>query len=319
MVVTAVLLLVGYGIVRIFFDPATDLIEDVDPAKTGYLGGLDLPILLSWPVGGLIAAGGAWLIAKVALGLRADYLAIATLGISEIVLAVLKNEDWLTRGVKNVSGLDRPVPYEVDLQASEDFAEWATGFGMETLQASSIFVKLCYAGLFLAVLVVIMLLAQKALHSPWGRMMRAIRDNEIAAEAMGKDVTRRHLEIFVIGCAVIGIAGAMLATIDGQFTPGSYQPLRFTFLIWVMVIVGGSGNNWGSILGGFFVWFVWIEAEPVGLWAMDVLTSVLGDESALRDHLLAGAAYMRVCVMGIILLLVLRFSPRGLIPDTVRR
>ena len=87
----------------------------------------------------------------------------------------------------------------------------------------------------------------------------------------------------------------------------------------VMVIVGGSGNNWGSILGGFFVWFVWIEAEPVGLWAMDVLTSVLGDESALRDHLLAGAAYMRVCVMGIILLLVLRFSPRGLIPDTVRR
>ena len=164
MVVTAVLLLVGYGIVRIFFDPATDLIEDVDPAKTGYLGGLDLPILLSWPVGGLIAAGGAWLIAKVALGLRADYLAIATLGISEIVLAVLKNEDWLTRGVKNVSGLDRPVPYEVDLQASEDFAEWATGFGMETLQASSIFVKLCYAGLFLAVLVVIMLLAQKSLH-----------------------------------------------------------------------------------------------------------------------------------------------------------
>ena len=72
---------------------------------------------------------------------------------------------------------------------------------------------------------------------------------------------------------VIGIAGAMLVTLDGQFTPGTYQPLRFTFLIWIMVIIGGSGNNWGSVLGGFLVWFVWIEAEPAGLWLMDTITA----------------------------------------------
>ncbi len=319
MAVTAFLLLVGYGAVRVFFDPAVEAIEAVDPAKTGFLGGLGLPVILAWPIGGAVAAGAAWLIAKVALGLRADYLAIATLGIAEIVLAILKNEDWLTRGVKNVTGLDRPTPYEVDLRDSAGFQDFAAGFGLDAGEASTIVVKLCYTGLFLAVLVLILVLAQKALHSPWGRMMRAVRDNEVAAEAMGKDVTRRHLEIFVIGAAVIGMAGAMLTTLDGQFTPGSYQPLRFTFLVWVMVIVGGSGNNWGAVLGGFFVWFVWIEAEPVGAWAMDVATAMLGEGSSLREHLLAGAPYMRVCVMGLILLLVLRFSPRGLIPDAVHR
>ena len=319
MAVTALLLLVGYGAIRVFFDPAVEAIEAVEPAKTGFLGGLGLPVILAWPVGGLVAAGAAWLIAKVALGLRADYLAIATLGIAEIVLAVLKNEDWLTRGVKNVTGLDRPAPYEVDLRDSAGFRELVSGFGLDAAEASTIVVKLCYTGLFLAVLVLILALAQKALHSPWGRMMRAIRDNEVAAEAMGKDVTRRHLEIFVIGAAVIGVAGAMLTTLDGQFTPGSYQPLRFTFLIWVMVIVGGSGNNWGAVLGGFLVWFVWIEAEPVGLWAMESVASMLGEGGSLRERLLAGAPYMRVCVMGLSLLLVLRFSPRGLIPDAARR
>ena len=319
MALTGAILLVGYGVVRVFFDPAVEAIEAVEPAKTGYLGGLDLPVILAWPAGGLLAAGAAWLIAKVALGLRADYLAIATLGIAEIVIAIVKNEDWLARGVKNVTGLERPVPYEVDLREAAGFQEFAAGLGLGAGEASTLVVKLCYTGLIAAVLIAILILAQKALHSPWGRMMRAIRDNEVAAEAMGKDVTRRHLEIFVIGAAVSGVAGAMLTTLDGQFTPGSYQPLRFTFLIWVMVIVGGSGNNWGAVLGGMFVWFVWIEAEPAGAWAMAAVTGALGEQSALREHLIDSAPYMRVCVMGLTLLLVLRFSPRGLIPDEVHR
>ena len=313
------ILAAGYGLARMFFDPAVEAIEAFEPAKTGYLGGLNLPIILSWPAGAAAAAGAAWLIGRVALGLRADYLAIATLGISEIIIAVLKNEDWLTRGVKNVTGLPRPVPYEVDLQGSGTFRAQAERFGLDAAEASTILVKLCYAGLFVAVLVAILFLAQRALHSPWGRMMRAIKGNETAAEALGKDVARRHREVFVIGAGVIGIAGAMLTTLDGQFTPSSYQPLRFTFLIWVMVIVGGSGNNWGAVLGGFLVWFVWIEAEPVGMWFMDMITSGMDDGSSLRQVLLDRAAHMRPCVMGLILLLVLRFSPRGLIPDTIRR
>ena len=146
-------------------------------------------------------------------------------------------------------------------------------------------------------------------------MMRAIRDNETAAEAMGKNVTGRHLQVFVLGSAVIGIAGAMLTTLDGQFTPASYQPLRFTFLIWVMVIVGGSGNNWGSVLGGFVIWFAWVEAEPVGLMLMELVTSGMAEDYWLRTHLLNAAAHMRLMTMGIVLLLVLRFAPRGLIPE----
>ena len=149
-------------------------------------------------------------------------------------------------------------------------------------------------------------------------MMRAIRDNETAAEAMGKDVTGRHLQVFILGSAVIGIAGAMLTTIDGQFTPASYQPLRFTFLIWVMVIVGGSGNNKGAVLGGFLIWFAWVEAEPIGLWLLDMLTSGLAEENGLRQHLLASAAHMRLMTMGLILLLVLRFAPKGLLPEKLR-
>ena len=316
---TAILVIAGYFLTRIFFDPATEAIEAVNSAKTGYLGGLGLPIILSWIVGGLLAAGVAWFIGKVALGLRSDYFAIATLGISEIVIAILKNEDWLARGVKNVTGLERPVPYEVNLQAELWFADFAAWFGSDVIEASSIFVKLCYAALFLAVLLVVVAFSERALKSPWGRMMRAIRDNEDAAEAMGKDVARRHLQIFIIGSAVIGIAGAMLTTLDGQFTPGTYQPLRFTFLIWIMVIIGGSGNNWGSVLGGFLVWFVWIEAEPAGLWLMDTITAGVSDDSSLRAHLLEAAPHMRLIIMGVILLLVMRFAPRGLIPEVMRR
>jgi len=162
---------------------------------------------------------------------------------------------------------------------------------------------------------VLLWLCEKALRSPWGRMMRAIRDNRDAAEAMGKDVTARHLQVFVLGSAVIGIAGAMLVTIDGQFTPGSYIPLRYTFLIWVMVIVGGSGNNWGAVLGGFLVWYVWIMAEPAGTWLMANVTAGMEPGSWLRDRLIDVAPHLRLFLMGLILLLVLRFAPRGLIPE----
>lgn len=308
-------LVVGFVLYRAVFDPAVTAVEAVSPASTGYLGGLGLPVLISWPVGGVLAAGAAWIIGKTALGLRSDYLAIATLGIAEIIIAVMKNEDWLARGVKNVTGVDRPVPYEVDLQADPAFIERAAGFGLDPVNASTLYVKFAYGVLFAIVLLVLLWLAQMALRSPWGRMMRAIRDNEVAAEAMGKDVKGRHLQIFILGSAICGIAGAMMVTLDGQLTPGSYQPLRFTFLIWVMVIVGGSGNNFGAILGGMLIWWLWVMVEPIGLWLMSVITAGMAEGSWLKGHLTDAAAHMRLMTMGIILLLVLRFSPRGLIPE----
>lgn len=313
--VVLAILIGGFFAYRWVFDAGVSAVESVNPASTGYLGGLGLPILLAWPVGGVLAAGAAWIIGKTALGLRSDYLAIATLGIGEIIIAVMKNEDWLARGVKNVNGLPRPVPYEVDLQADPGFLDQAARLGLDPVTASGLYIKLSYAALFTVVLIALLIMAQLALNSPWGRMMRAIRDNEVAAEAMGKNVTHRHLQIFILGSAVCGVAGAMMTTLDGQLIPTTYQPLRFTFLIWVMVIVGGSGNNFGAVLGGFLIWFFWVQVEPIGLWLLQVLTSPLADGNWLKMHLLESAAHMRLLTMGVILLLVLRFSPRGLIPE----
>ncbi len=310
-----VILVGGFFLFRAVFDGGVEAVEAINPASTGYLGGLGLPVLIAWPVGGLLAAGAAWLIGKTALGLRSDYLAIATLGIAEIIIAVLKNEDWLARGVKNVIGLPRPAPYEIDLQQNAAFVGRAEGLGIDPVTASTLWVKLVYAGLFLVVLLILLWMAQKALKSPWGRMMRAIRDNEVAAEAMGKDVTARHLQVFILGSAICGIAGAMITTLDGQMTPGTYNPLRFTFLVWVMVIVGGSGNNLGAVLGGFLIWFLWVQVEPIGAFMMSAVTAGMADDSALKLHLLDSVAHMRLLTMGLILLLVLRFSPRGLIPE----
>ena len=324
-------------IVLYFYRPAVSSIESINPAKAGFLGGLGLPIIYSWLVGGLIAGVVAYFIGKITLGLRSDYLAIATLGISEIVIAILKHEDWLSRGVKNVTGLSRPVPYEVDLQQADwfiDLVVWINSGKISSIldlsdqtifinqliiDSSGIFVKFCYAGLFTIVLLIILAFSNRALNSPWGRMMRAIRDNEDAASAIGKNIVKQHLQVFIIGSAVVGIAGAMLTTLDGQFTPGSYQPLRFTFIVWIMVIVGGSGNNLGSIFGGFFVWFMWIEAEPLSIFIVQTLTSGLDYDNIIRLHLIKSAPHLRLFLMGLILLLTMRFMPQGVIPETVKK
>ncbi len=331
----AAIIVAGIVIIRITAEPGIEAIEAVDPAKTGFLGGLGLPIVFSWIVGALFAGGLAFVVGKVALGLRADYLAIATLLISEIVIAIIKHEDWLTRGVKNVIGLKRPAPYEVDLQTTDwfinlvekfnssklalisDLAERQAALNQLVIEGSSIFVKLCYSGLFLVVVIILLILTQKALYSPWGRMMRAIRDNEEAANAMGKNVVKQHLLIFILGSAIVGIAGAMLVTQDGLFTPGSYRPMRYTFLIWVMVIVGGSGNNFGAILGGFAVWFLWIEAAPIALFLINLFTAGMPDTHFLKVHLIESVPYFRFLMMGIGLLLIMRYRPKGILPEKI--
>ena len=327
-----VIVVIGYLFTRYYFSEAADIIEKVDPAITGYLGGFGLPIAFSWIVGGVIAAGAAWWVGKITLGLRTDYLAIATLGISEIILYVIKNEDWFVRGLKNVYGLPRPVPYEVDMQQSEwfqNFIAWIHKSELQLLsqsdkidklsdyvrEAAVVFVKLCYSGLFIAILVSLILLSNLALNSPWGRKVRAIRDNEVAASAMGKDIKRQHLQIFVLGSAIVGVAGALLVTYDGIFIPTAYLPLRFTFLIWVMVILGGSGNNMGSVLGAFIIWFIWIQSGPMGLWFVEMLSNNFAEGSSSLEFIEDRVHYLRLVFMGSILLLIMRFSPSGLLPE----
>ena len=308
----------AYFIMRHLVDTPIEKIEAIEPAKTGYLGGFNLPVLLSWPVGALLAAFSAFIIGKISLGLRSDYLAIATLGISEIIIYFLKNEDWLSRGVKNVNGLPRPVPYEIELQSKEWVLKVSNYLDTPITELSSIIVKLSYSLLFCAVLLIVLFLLEIAVKSPWGRMMRAIRDNEVSANAMGKNIKQRHLQVFIIGSAIVGLAGAMLTTLDGQFTPVSYQPLRYTFLIWIMVIVGGSGNNFGSIIGGFLIWFFWVQSEPLGLWFISQITAHISDTNIIKSHLLENTAHIRLMFMGMILLITLRFAPKGLIPEVKR-
>ncbi len=125
---TVIIVIGSYFVIRIFYVPAVDAIEAYHPSETGFLGGADLPIILSWVVGGVFAAGAAWVVGKVSLGLRSDYLAIATLGISEIIVETLKNEEWLDRGVKNVTGLPRPVPFEINLQHEQWFIQLTATF-----------------------------------------------------------------------------------------------------------------------------------------------------------------------------------------------
>ena len=329
------IIVTGLLLIRLISSPAIESIESIDPAKTGFLGGLGLPVLFSWIIGGLFAAGLAYIVGKVALGLRADYLAIATLLIAEIVISVIKHEDWLSRGVKNVIGLKRPAPYEIDLQNSQwfvnlvesfhstklnlinSFSERQDSLNQLVIDASSIYVKLCFTGLFLGVVILLLILTQRALYSPWGRKMRAIRDNEVSASAMGKNIVKEHLLIFVLGSAVVGLAGAMMVTNDGLFTPGSYRPMRYTFVIWVMVIVGGTGNNFGAILGGFVVWFLWVQAAPIALFLINLFTTHLPETSEIRVHLINSAPYFRFLIIGIGLLIIMRYRPQGILPEKI--
>ena len=308
--------------VKLISGPSIKLIESINPAAQGYLGGLGLPIILSWFVGGIMSAAIAYVIGKICLGLRSDYLAISTLLISGIIVSVIKHEEWLSRGVKNVIGLKRPAPYEVNLQNSEWFIKmietirfWGPTTKDIIISSSGIFVKLCFTVIFSITLFILLYLSERAVNSPWGRMMRAIRDNETAAKAMGKNIVKQQLNIFMIGSAIIGFAGAMLVTYDGLFTPSSYQPLRYTFLIWVMVLLGGSGNNYGSILGGFVVWFIWIESAPIALFIINFCTFFLEYNNPIKLHLIESVPYFRYLMMGVGLLLVMRYKPEGLLPE----
>ena len=329
------LIIAGVILIRVTATPGIEAIESVDPAVSGFLGGMGLPVLMSWIMGAFLAGALAFIVGKIALGLRADYLAIATLLIAEIIVSIIKHEEWLARGVKNVIGLKRPAPYEVELQKTQwfrDFIEKIYSNKLELvntiaqkkiilnqliIDASSIFVKLCFTSLFLSVVIILLIVTQKALYSPWGRKMRAIRDNEEAASAMGKNIVKEHLFIFILGSAIVGLAGAMMVTNDGLFTPGSYRPMRYTFVIWVMVIVGGTGNNFGAILGGFVVWFLWVEAAPISLFLIDLFTAHLPETNMIRSHLVESAPYFRFLLIGIGLLLIMRYRPQGIIPEKI--
>jgi len=305
-VLTVIAWIAAYVIYRSQIDPAAAYIEATD---AGWVGGLGLNPVLGWAFGGLLAAGIAYIIGRICLGLRTDYLAIATIGISEIVRALLKNMDWLTRGTLTVSPIPWPVPLPQDLQAD----------GMAISQ-SFIYSRLGFLAVVVVVLALIFFLVQRAYAGPWGRMMRAIRDNYIAAGSMGKNVTARQLEIFIFGSVLMAIGGAMLVSFAQIYDPGSYQPINHTFLIWVMLIVGGAGNNWGAIFGGLLIYLTWMISDPVAQAVFSTLSHWSTDMGwgAIPD-IQSRSSQMRVLVLGLVITFALRYAPKGLIPEVIKR
>jgi len=180
----------------------------------------------------------AWAIGRVCLRLRSDYLAIGTIGIAEILRLFLKNEAWLTNGVRGIPGIPRP-------------------FESLPLLASQVM----FMALVLGIVAVIYLALERGLNAPWGRVMRAIRENEMAAAAAGKDVERQRLEAFILGSMIMGLGGALMAHSFKFIGPEATEPLMTTFIVWVMLIAGGSGNNLGAIAGAVLIWTIWSVTE----------------------------------------------------------
>lgn len=248
------------------------------PENANHVGGFGLPIpigfIAAMVVSGLLAFG----IGLITLNLRSDYLAIASIGIAEIVRLFLKNEDWLTNGVRGIPGVPRP------------FGDALPGYD-----------DLTFLILACTLLAVAYLAVERAWVSPWGRALRALRENEAAAVAMGKDSLSFRLQAFVFGAALMGLAGALYAHFVGFISPEAFDPMFSTFLVWVMLIAGGSGNNRGALLGAFVIWGVWSGTEIViGRLPAEIVTQ-------------AGA--LRVFLIGLLLVVILLVRSEGILPE----
>ena len=224
--------------------PDSALVEDFrfggDWAGLGFLDlGIDLWFLLGLVAAAIVCGIIALVIGYVTLRLRDDYLAIATLGIAETVRLFFLNEKWAANGSK---GLYR-IPEFLGDQISPEHYDYL------------------YLVVVLAALAVLFVAVQRVVQSPWGRVLRAVREDEVAAQASGKNVFRFKLQAFILGAVIMGIGGALFAHHFRFIAPLTFDPLLATFVIWAMLMVGGSGNNLGAVLGAFIVWGIWTGTQ----------------------------------------------------------
>lgn len=248
------------------------------PSTPLHLGGYSMPFIVG-AVGAMIVAGVvALLIGLITLNLRTDYLAIATIGIAEIVRLFLKSEDWLTNGVRGIAGIPKPL--------------------MGLVEGGD---QVLYMLLVLGLVVVVYIAAESGYYSPWGRVLRAIREDEPATLAAGKNVLSFRLQAFVIGSMVMGLAGALYAHFVQFISPEAFRPEFATFLVWVMLLAGGSANNRGAILGALVIWLTWSGTE--------LITSRLPEDWITR------AGPLRVLLVGVLLQVIILTRPEGLLPE----
>jgi branched-chain amino acid transport system permease protein len=248
-------------------------------ASEKHLGGFALPIPLGLLAAAVVAGITGWAVAKICVRLKSDYLAMASIGIAEILRLVIVNESWITNGSLGISGIPRP------------FDGLVQGRGAD----------LVFLGTVWIVVLLIYFMSQRLHDSPWGRTLRAIRDNEASASAVGKDVEWFRLQTFVIGAALMGVAGGLSAHYFKFLSPTATEPLVVTFLVWVMLMAGGSGNNKGAIAGALGIWAIWSFTE--------IFTNRLPPEWATRS------SYIRMLLIGLLLQVVLQRYRSGLIPE----
>ncbi len=240
------------------------------------LGGFGMPFVLAMLVAVLLSGFVALLVGIPTLRLKEDYLAIATIGIAETIRLFFNNEAWLAHGVRGISGIPRP------------FQEYISSH-----------YNVAYLALMIVIVSGVFLAMERAVKSPWGRVLKAIGEDEMLARAMGKNVVRFKMEALVLGSMIMGMAGSLYAHFIQFISPEVFVPLSGTFLVWVMLIAGGSGNNKGALLGALVIW---------GLWSLtDMITNLVPVDYAVK----AGA--IRVIAIAIVLEVILLLRPQGLL------
>jgi len=250
------------------------------------LGPLNLEGLTGFVIGALAAAvvSGivAFLVAIPTLRLREDYLAIATIGIAEVFRRIAIEEEGLVNGTRGLTGIPRPLH---DLVSPPDY-------------------KYIYFGIAVVVLIIIFVAIERAARSPWGRVLKAIREDELATSASGKNIFAFRMQAFVLGAMIMGIGGAVYSANQGSIVPDTFTHFFGTFIIWAMLMVGGSGSNRGAILGAYVVWGFW------------TLTGLI--QPHLPGALEARTSYIRDLLIGLLIVVVLLLRPNGLVGEERR-
>jgi branched-chain amino acid transport system permease protein len=241
--------------------------------------GLNLPFIIGLLGAALICGIIAFLIGIPTLKLREDYLAIATIGIAETFRLIFNNERALANGPRGLMGLPQPLQGLVEPRHY----------------------NYIYLAIVIIIMVVIYLAIERGIRSPWGRVLRAIREDEISAAMSGKDIFNFKMQSLVFGSMIMGIGGALYAHYTKAISPDVFTPLYGTFIIWVMLMAGGSGNNKGAILGAYAIWGIWIGTK--------FLTDLL------PVTLKARAPYIRFLLIGILLEIILIYRPQGFLGE----
>lgn len=250
------------------------------PETADRIGGFDWPILGGWLAAMVLAGGAAALIGLATLRLRADYLAMTTFGIAVTIQVIALNATGLTGGPFGIAFIPRPF---------SGLAETPIVFNAANLALTG------------AVTLALFLLLEMLTRSPFGRVLRAIREDEAAAASLGKSVNFYRLQAFALGGAIMGLAGAMQAHFIGFIAPDNYLSI-LTFQAWAMLIVGGSGNNRGALIGAVVVWALWsLSSVAVG--------------SFVAPAFQARAAALQIVAIGVALAAILIIRPRGLIGE----